>query len=57
MIPSDPYMLLSYVNMKLRDGFDSLDELCAALDLDKDSLADSLSGIGYEYNPELNQFR
>ena len=26
--PQDPYMLLSVVNMKLRDRFSSLDSLC-----------------------------
>ena len=27
--PSDPFMLMSFVNMKLRDEFPSLDEFCA----------------------------
>ena len=30
MIPNDPVMLLSYVNMKLRDHYPSLQELCKA---------------------------
>ena len=29
-LPKDPVMLLSFVNMKLRDEFSSLDELAAA---------------------------
>ena len=33
MIPNDPVMLLSFVNMKLRDEFSDLDELCGALDV------------------------
>ena len=28
MIPEDPVMLLSYVNMKLRDFYPSLDAFC-----------------------------
>ena len=28
MIPKDPVMLLSYVNLKLRDFYSSLDALC-----------------------------
>lgn len=32
-IPKDPVMLLSFINMKLRDFYPSLDELCTDLDL------------------------
>lgn len=32
-IPKDPVMLLSFINMKLRDFYPSLDELCADLNL------------------------
>ena len=38
MIPQDPYILLSFVNTKLRDEYGSLEELCASLDLDKEEL-------------------
>ena len=31
MIPSDPAMLLSYVNTQLRDYYPSLEELCKSL--------------------------
>lgn len=31
MIPKDPVMLLSYVNLKLRDFYSSLDALCEDL--------------------------
>lgn len=57
MIPSDPFILLSYINTKLRDDFATLDELCAALDLDRNTLADRLSSVGFEYDPAVNQFR
>lgn len=57
MLPQDPFMLLSVVNMKLRDEFKSLDELCSALDLDRNSLIEKLSSAGFEYNPAINQFR
>ena len=33
--PQDPYMLLSMVNMKLRDRFSSLDALCEDMDLNR----------------------
>lgn len=57
MLPQDPFMLLSFVNMKLRDEFESLDELCSALDLDRNSLIEKLSSAGFEYNSAINQFR
>ena len=32
MLPQDPYILLSYVNTKLRDEYASLSALCGGLD-------------------------
>ena len=34
MLPSDPDMLASFLNMKLRDQYASLDALCDDLELD-----------------------
>lgn len=57
-LPSDPNMLLSIVNMKMRDGnFESLTDFCQSLDIDKQELIEKLSTIGYEWNPSLKQFR
>lgn len=56
MIPNDPVMLLSYVNLKLRDYYQSLDDLCENEDIDKQSLLDKLAKIGYVYNDENHQF-
>ena len=44
-LPKDPAMLLSAVNMKLRDFYDSLDALCDDLDVARESLEASLAGI------------
>ena len=55
-IPNDPMMLLSFVNMKLRDFYGSLDELCTDLNIDKDSVVSKLSTIDYEYDKDLNKF-
>ncbi len=57
MIPSDPMMLLSYVNLKLRDEFSSLDEMCDRLDIDKQEIVSILGSIDYRYNPDQNQFK
>lgn len=55
-IPNDPMMLLSFVNLKLRDFYPSLDEMCDALDVDKNYIIDKLSAIDYIYDSELNKF-
>lgn len=57
MIPSDPMMLLSYVNLKLRDEFSSLDDMCDRLDIDKQEIVSILASIDYRYNSEQNQFK
>ena len=57
MLPQDPYILLSYVNTKLRDEYPSLDALCDGLDADKAELTDRLGGAGYAYDWSANQFK
>lgn len=56
-LPKDPIMLLSLVNMKLRDQFDTLQELCFSLDINQEELEKELQEAGFEYIPEINQFR
>ena len=55
-IPSDPMMLLSFLNMKLRDVYSNLDELCNALDLDKEEIVKKMADAGFEYNENQNKF-
>lgn len=50
-------MLLSLINMRLRDDYQDLDELCASMDIDKVSLEEKLKSAGFEYIPSINQFR
>ena len=56
-IPNDPIILLSFINMKLRDQYQSLDELCDDMELDKNSLCDKLKSVGYTYSKTQNQFK
>lgn len=56
MIPKDPAMLLSFVNLKLRDYYGSLDALCDDLDTDKEELTERLAAIDYHYDEEKNRF-
>lgn len=55
-LPSDPIMLLSVVNLKLRDFYPSLDALCDDMDDDMDTLCKALSAVGYAYDAARNQF-
>jgi len=43
--------------MKLRDEFDSLDELCRYYDVEKREIKEKLKESGYEYIKEQNRFR
>lgn len=56
MLPKDPMILFSYVNTKLRDEYNSLEELCANEDVDQESLLETLAAVGFTYQPDSNQF-
>lgn len=57
-LPNDPMMLVSSVNMLLRDGeFDDLEGLCAYFDKDVEELKAVLLENGFVYNEEQKQFR
>lgn len=53
----DPHLLLGLVNTALRNNFEDLKDLVRSHDLDQDRLVQRLKDAGYQYNPELNQFR
>lgn len=46
-LPKDPVMLLSFVNMQLRDNYSSLDEFCKSFMVDKNAINDKLGMINY----------
>lgn len=56
-LPSDGAVLLSFVNTKLRDRYDSLDALCEDYEADRGELEEKLRALGYEYDPARNAFR
>lgn len=56
MIPKDPVMLLSFINLKLRDYYSSLEALCDDLDIERAEIEGKLSDIDYHYDEEKNQF-
>lgn len=55
-LPQDPMMLFSVINMKLRDQYASLDELCEDMNVDKEELIKKLAAFGFEYSEENNKF-
>lgn len=55
-LPKDPYMLLSAVNMKLRDFYPSLDALCEDLGESRKELEKTLNDAGFEYDEKYNKF-
>jgi hypothetical protein len=55
-LPEDPMMLFSVINMKLRDNYASLDELCDDMNVKKEILVQKLKDVGFEYSQENNKF-
>lgn len=56
MIPKDPAMLFSFINMRLRDFGMDLDRLCDDLDVERNEIEATLARIDYHYDAEKNQF-
>ena len=55
-LPQDPVMLLSVLNMKLRDQYNSLEVCCEDLNVSQQEIEAKLKQIDYEYCKENNQF-
>lgn len=57
-LPKDPFMLVSSINMLLRDNeFDSLEDLCAYFDTEVEEVKAYLLANGYAYSEEQKQMR
>ena len=55
-LPEDPVMLYSFINMKLRDFYPSLDALCEDMNIEKGDIVQKLKAVGFEDSPEKNRF-
>lgn len=54
----DPYILVSAINMQLRDHkFSSLADLCACHEIDENELKSKLKKAGFTFNEEQKQFK
>lgn len=49
-------MLYSALNMKLRDYYNSLDELCDDLGINRREVEEKLRQVGFEYDAKMNKF-
>ena len=57
-LPTKPHMLVSAINMLLRDGeFESLEDLCRFYDRNEEELQQELQANGFVYDTENKQFR
>ena len=56
-IAMDPNILLSIVNMKLRDFYNNLSSLCEDMEVNEEALKEKFNKIGYNYDETINQFR
>ena len=45
-MPKDPMMLMSFINMKLRDFYPTLDALCDDMDVDRQELEGKMAEAG-----------
>ena len=54
---SDPYILLSFINTKLRDEDIDFDVFLDKYDYSREEVTEKLSSIGYRYDVEQNQFK
>lgn len=56
-MPNDPVMLLSFVNMKLRDCYKDIESLCSDYHVTVEELSDKLKVIDYHYDRKTNQYK
>lgn len=57
MLPSDPDMLMSFLNLKLRDNYSSLEDMCDDLDIDYQDALNKIANAGLVFNEISNQYK
>ena len=56
MLPSDPMILMSFINLKLRDYYPTLQDLCDDLDVSVEDVVGPLTKAGFTYDEERRRF-
>lgn len=57
LLKMDPHMLVSILNLKLRDFYSSLDIFCDDIGINREELEEKLNKVGYFYESNINQFK
>lgn len=57
VINMDPNILVSMINMKLRDFYSNLEDLCYDIGIERAELEEKLNKIDYTYDEKINQFK
>ena len=57
LLKMDPNILVSMINMKLRDFYSDLDSYCNDIDISRELLEEKLKDAGYKYHSDINQFK
>ena len=57
LLNMDPHMLVSILNLKLRDFYSSLDIFCDDIGINREELEEKLNKVGYFYESNINQFK
>lgn len=55
-LPKDPVMLMSFINMHLRDEDITRERLCARYGITVDELDQRLAAAGFEWNEEQQKY-
>ena len=53
----DPNLLLSLVNTKLRNDYESLEDLCKSEHIEETLIVENMELIDYYYDEDENQFK
>lgn len=56
MLPTDPNILYSYLNTKLRNDYSSIAALCDEMDEDESEIMRLMEAAGFHYDAGRNQF-
>lgn len=56
ILDMDPNILVSIINMKLRDFYSSLSIFCEDVGIKEQEIESKLEKIGYKYSKDRNQF-
>ena len=57
LLKMDKNMFLSFVNMKLRDEFSDIEDLCSFYDVKVEDVNEKLQSLGLSYVRDVNQIK